>query len=89
MDSPKKHMNKNLATTWSREDRDLLVELRTDMKAVREDIKTFTDNTNRTTSDHEQRLRVMEAQSNKWLGKESLVGGAVGILASLAVTFFK
>lgn len=42
---PKKKMN-NLTTTWNREDRDLLVELRTEMKGVRGDIQDLSDGNN-------------------------------------------
>lgn len=42
--APKKKMNTNLTTVWSREDRDLLVELRTTMRSVQEDIQDIKGN---------------------------------------------
>lgn len=52
---------------WNRDDRDLLIELRTEMKGVRDDIKALADGTSVTLADHETRLRAVEgsAASNK------------------------
>lgn len=82
-------MDSNLATKWSREDRDLLIELRTEMGGVRTDIKDVKDSVEKNSGDHETRIRSLEAQSNRWVGKESLVGGAIGIMASLAAAILK
>lgn len=83
----KKKMN-NL-TTWNREDRDLLVELRTDMKVVRDDLKQMKDGNAIVTGDHEGRIRSLEEQRNKWLGKESGVGALVGLMAGLLGAFIQ
>lgn len=53
----------NFATTWNREDRDLLVELRTEMKGVRADIKQLTDGNDTRLNDHETRLRKVEGDA--------------------------
>lgn len=53
-------MDKNLATTWSREDRDLLIELRTEMKGMRSDLKEMKEDTRVVHVDHEDRIRIVE-----------------------------
>lgn len=56
-----------------REDRDLLIELKTEMGAVKEAIKELADNTKITIADHESRLRFIERYM--WLAI-----GALGIV---------
>lgn len=45
---------------FSREDRDLLIELRTNVAIMTRDIKSLGDNTGATIQDHEGRLRFLE-----------------------------
>lgn len=47
-------------THFNREDRDLLVELRTEVTAIRADIKDIKDGTAITLADHETRVRTLE-----------------------------
>lgn len=91
-------MNKSMQTNltkWNREDRDLLIELRTEMKAVRTDIQSLQDGvTGRLSNleqnavskiqfeDHEERLRATEVfmvRVATW--------GSVGMLAIGVVEF--
>lgn len=51
---------KNSYIGYSREDRDLLVELRTSVAALRQDIYTIKDNISASVIDHETRLRSIE-----------------------------
>lgn len=53
-------MTNNLTTIWERENRDLLIELRTEMKGVRGDIQELTDGSNARLGDHEARIRGVE-----------------------------
>lgn len=62
---------------FSREDRDLLVELRTEMTGIRADIKDLKDGTSTTLSDHETRIRRLELWGFT----------AIGILAALEFYF--
>ena len=64
-----------------REDRDLLIELRTEMKSVRQDIRELSDTTKMTIQDHEARLRFIERYM--WLAIGALT------LAQLAINYFK
>ena len=79
-------------------DHDLLIELRVLMTEIRRDMRDMKDATSSTLADHEKRLREMEgkipekleerlrtleAQQNSWLGKQSIIGGGVGLAASL------
>ena len=59
-------------------DHDLLIELRTEMRGVRDDIKDLKDNTAGRLNDHEARLRQLEEQKDRWLGKQSVIGGFIG-----------
>lgn len=54
-------------------DHDLLVEIRQDVKYIREMV-----------SDHERRIRVIEQQHNRWLGRD----GAIVMMISAAVSAF-
>lgn len=60
-------MTKNKSAQWNRDDRDLLVELRTEMIGVRADIKDLKDN-------FSARLAVLEAQKMEKLDAEKLFG---------------
>lgn len=45
---------------WSRDDRDLLVELRTQVVGMRDDMKELKDETFSKIGDHESRIRILE-----------------------------
>lgn len=53
-------------------DHDLLVELRTEFRGMRQDIQRLTDGTNKRADDHELRIRWLESRG--WM----LAGGAIG-----------
>lgn len=55
-------------------DHDLLVEIRQDVKYIRETI-----------SDHERRLRLIEQQYNRWLGRDGAIVFAISLATSIAV----
>lgn len=55
-------------------DRDLLIEIRTDVKHLLA-----------TQADHEVRLRVLEAQRNRWLGRDGVIVTTISVAVSSAV----
>lgn len=55
-------------------DHDLLVEIRQDVKYIREMV-----------SDHERRIRVIEQQYNRWLGRDGAIVFAISFATSLVV----
>ena len=55
-------------------DHDLLVEIRQDVKYIREMV-----------SDHERRIRVIEQQHNRWLGRDGAIVFAISLATSLVV----
>ena len=57
-------------------DHDLLVEIRQDVKYIREMV-----------SDHERRIRVIEQQYNRWLGRDGAIVFAISFATSIAVAF--
>jgi hypothetical protein len=69
-------------------DHDLLVELRTEMRGVREDIKGLSEGTSEKISDHETRLRALEKDGNRWFGKQSIIGALAAGAISIVVTYF-
>jgi len=58
-------------------DHDLLVEIRQDVKYIRETI-----------SDHERRIRMIEQQHNRWIGRDGAIVFAISLFTSLVVAFF-
>jgi len=61
-------------------DHDILIELKSDVKALRAEVKEINDNTKTTLTDHEARLRFME----RWVW---MAIGALGI-AETIITFY-
>lgn len=55
-------------------DRDLLIEIRADVKHLLT-----------AQADHEGRLRVLEAQRNRWLGRDGVIVTAISVAVSFAV----
>lgn len=55
-------------------DHDLLVEIRQDVKYIREMV-----------SDHERRIRVIEQQHNRWLGRDGAIVFGISLITSLVV----
>jgi hypothetical protein len=70
-------------------DHDLLVELRVLMTELRRDMRDMKDGTGTILTDHETRLRSLEATANALLGKQSIIAGAIGIAAGLVGSFIQ
>jgi len=68
-------------------DHDLLIELRVVSSEIRKDIKDLKDGTHDMLTDHELRLRVLEKDSNRWVGRQSTIGGAIGVAAAFIAAF--
>lgn len=80
-------------------DHDLLIELRVLLTEMRRDMREMKDGNTAILTDHEVRIRklendrvpedlvkrvqTLEAQSNSWLGKQSVISGGLGIIAGL------
>lgn len=71
-------------------DHDLLIELRTEMRGVRSDIRDLKDGTSTTLADHEKRLRDIEDTLKSQDGRKaafsfvgSAVYGAIGLIAGI------
>lgn len=65
-------------TNWNQGDHDLLIELRTIMGAVREDIHSLKNIVQTNSSDHEVRLRSLE--QGRWM----VIGGAAVVATIMA-----
>ena len=77
-------------------DHDILIELRTELRLLRETIKTSTDGTQRTLESHERRIRILEdartadggrSRAFSWIG--SVVYGGIAIIAGLIGSFIQ
>jgi hypothetical protein len=64
-------------------DHDILIELRTEMRLLRETVKASFDGTGSLLKDHEERLRAIEKEANRWLGRQSIVGAMIGCAFAL------
>jgi hypothetical protein len=64
-------------------DHDLLIELRTEFRGMREDIKGLKDSNDTISDDHEQRIRALERQQWTIGGAASAVGIIAGYIWSL------
>lgn len=91
---------KNEYVGYSREDRDLLIELKTTVGALRQDIFTIKDGISATVTDHETRMRVLErsvdvvAAEKTASDKFTRLGGSVlivlvGIVEFVLTRYFK
>lgn len=81
--SPKKPMDQNVATKWSRDDRDLLIELKTKMEGVVDSIGKLEKAISTRESDHETRIRGLEKQ--RWGFAAGISTLATAIASSVAV----
>jgi len=68
--------------TQNTSDHDLLIELRTEMRGMRDDIKKMNDGTVQTLADHEIRIRKIE----KWVW---LAIGGLAVIQILATSLLK
>lgn len=65
-------------------DHDLLIELRTEFKGMREDIKTIKDNSAIVSEDHETRIRSLE----KSVWTSGGIASGIGIVAGYIWSYF-
>lgn len=95
------------AATWNRDDRDLLVELRTNMQNIRNEVaearieikdintgisaRLLTLEGNAVSkiqiSGFDDRISVLEKESNQWIGKQQAISGFIGIVVSLVAVW--
>ena len=68
----------------STQDHDLLIELRTEMRGVRDDIQKLTDGTAKQIADHELRLRFVE----KYVWGAIAILGVVNFIGFAGVIYF-
>lgn len=59
-------------------DHDLLIELRTEMRSLKEEIKKMNDGTAQTVADHETRIRRLEAWGSIAIGALYVVNAFIG-----------
>jgi hypothetical protein len=64
-------------------DHDILIELRTEMRLLRETVKASFDGTSRIIDDHELRLRAIEKEANRFIGRQSISGAVIGSIVAL------
>ncbi len=64
-----------MADSGARDDHDLLIEIHRDVRHIRTCI-----------DDHEIRLRVLERQQNRWLGRDGAIVSAIAIVVSTFIT---
>lgn len=74
-------------------DHDLLIELRTEMRGMREDLKTMSDGVSLKITDHETRLRSIEKLTDN-LNMKLLIGGVLltfvgGIVSAVIIGLIK
>ena len=43
----------------------------------------------RLTDDHEERIRMLEREANRWIGRQSIIGGAIGATVSIVGSFIQ
>lgn len=76
----------NVLNTNQSADHDLLIELKTTLAGVKQDIKGLADGTNKTVSDHETRIRAVESISEDFAIVKKVVYGAVGLILVAVVS---
>lgn len=76
-------------TNMDRESRDLLIEMRTQIVAIRADIKDLKDGTSATLSDHETRIRAVEVKTTRVMTYGSAALVLLGIIEALAPSFLR
>lgn len=69
-------------TQWSLDNRDLLIELRTQMKALSQDLKEIKESTTTSVRSHEVRLRILETN----MIRVQTIGG-IGIILLGVIEF--
>ena len=61
-------------------DHDLLIELKSEVRALRDELKKVTDSYSKLVEDHETRIRSLEKQVDDYAIIKKLVYGAVGVV---------
>ena len=72
-----------LDNSWGQQNRDLLIELKTEMAGVRQDIRDLKDNTAVRIAEHETRLNALETSRTKQNTMTSIAAGILTLLVSL------
>jgi len=63
-------------------DHDILIELRTEMRLLRETVKNSFDSGTKQLDDHESRLRVLENSHSQYFNRQSLGSGSIVTVAA-------
>lgn len=66
-------------------DHDILIEVRTELKALRYDVNEIKDDTKTQISDHETRIRLLEANKNQGKGTERVITGIIVVCGAAIV----
>ena len=66
-------------------DHDILIELRTEMRLLRGEIKSSGDGTKDILGDHETRLRALELGHSQYFSRQSIGGGGVATVAATII----
>lgn len=61
-------------------DHDILIRLDENVRVLHEKVGKLTD-------DHEDRIRALEREANRWIGRQSVIGGAIGAAVSVIGSF--
>jgi len=61
-------------------DHDILIRLDENVRILHEKVGKLTD-------DHEDRIRKLERETNRWIGRQSTIGGAIGVGAAFIAAF--
>ena len=67
--------------TQSQSDHDIIIRIDERVNALHMKVDKLTD-------DHEDRIRSLEKEANRWLGRQSMIGGIIGIGASFLAALF-
>lgn len=78
-------MDQNVATTWNREDRDLLIELRTRMEGMTSSVERIEKAISTKEADHENRIRSLERQRWFIAGGSSTLATAISTAVTLLI----
>ncbi len=74
-------------------DHDLLIELRTEVRAIREDIKGVSNSLSARVNDHETRIRTVEKETDNLMGKMvfgiSIISFLMAIIVGVIIQWIK
>ncbi len=69
-------------------DHDLILEMRGDMKLLQADVREIKDNQKTQLSDHETRIRNLEANKNEGKGRERVLQSVVSAAIAFLIAYF-